>query len=257
MPKKRQATASGEQGGWGGGQDMAASTMGGRQQTRRKRRGRRARGTAEDRTGASARRRGEAGPREITLSEIGRRRRGFAGKTAHFARGVAGGARDLLGGAARGTQSTVSGVAGYVREHPWPSLLIGAGATWIAVDAIRGRGNGAEEARPAASRGQQGRRSRQAGLARRAVSAVADAGVGAGRQVGRFVRDNPLAAGAATLGLGVAVGMAFPSTVAENEMLGEARDKLVRKAKDVARTTAQAVKDTAEGVQRLSGAGAR
>jgi hypothetical protein len=57
---------------------------------------------------------------------------------------------------------------------------------------------------------------------------------------------NPLAIGALALALGTAVGLAVPETQAEHEFMGEARDKLVDKAQDVAR-------DTMDKVQRVAG----
>ena len=52
--------------------------------------------------------------------------------------------------------------------------------------------------------------------------------------------------GVLALALGTAVGMAVPETQAEHEFMGEARDKLVDRAQDVAR-------DTMEKVQRVAG----
>jgi len=62
----------------------------------------------------------------------------------------------------------------------------------------------------------------------------------------RMLDENPLAVGAAALALGVAVGMALPSTPHEDRMLGPARDRLMDQAQEVAQ-------DTAEKVQRVVG----
>jgi ElaB/YqjD/DUF883 family membrane-anchored ribosome-binding protein/uncharacterized protein YoxC len=62
----------------------------------------------------------------------------------------------------------------------------------------------------------------------------------------RMLEENPLAVGAVALALGVAVGMALPSTPHEDRMLGPARDRLMDQAQEVAQ-------DTAEKVQRVVG----
>lgn len=169
--------------------------------------------------------------------------------TAEGARRVASGAASAAKGVARGTQAAVD----KVRENPWPSLLIGAGVTWLAVDAIRGR----EPEEPKRGRGSRREEESGPGVVRRAASSIADASRGAGEAVGGFVRERPLLAGAATLGIGMAVGMAFPSTSAEDSAMGRTRDNVVRRAKDVAKGTMDAVKDVAESVERMAGGGER
>jgi ElaB/YqjD/DUF883 family membrane-anchored ribosome-binding protein len=153
-------------------------------------------------------------------------------------------------------------VAGKVRENPWPSLLIGAGATWLAIDAVRGRSS---EERPTA-RSAQGRRassergmgsqagevvSQAGGMVSQAASKVAEVGRAAGGQIEEFVRERPLLAGAATLGLGMAVGMALPSSLPENRVLGQARDTMVRRAKEAAQETMEKVRGVSETFERI------
>lgn len=165
--------------------------------------------------------------------------------TVNTARDIAAGARGAAVGVAKGTQYTAAQVAEKVNENRWPALLIGAGATWLVVDAVRDRRSG----RGRSSRGRRGGRN----FASQAVTTVADAGRGAGETVARFVRDNPVLVGAAAVGAGVAVAMAFPSTLPENRMLGEARDTVVRKAKETARGTLRNVREVADGMQKLVG----
>jgi hypothetical protein len=49
----------------------------------------------------------------------------------------------------------------------------------------------------------------------------------------------------------MAVGMAIPSSNAENRMFGGTRDKLVGRARSVARDTMRKVRDVAESVEKL------
>jgi ElaB/YqjD/DUF883 family membrane-anchored ribosome-binding protein len=87
-------------------------------------------------------------------------------------------------------------------------------------------------------------------MATQAISAVAGAGRSVGGRVGQFVRENPLLAGGAALGIGMAVGLALPSTVTENEMLGGARDAVVTRAKEAARNTVRGVAHAANSAFR-------
>jgi hypothetical protein len=49
----------------------------------------------------------------------------------------------------------------------------------------------------------------------------------------------------------MAVGMALPSSVAENEMLGAARDNVMRRAKGAARETMEKVRDVTDTIERI------
>lgn len=165
------------------------------------------------------------------------------------ARGLASGAKDAAVGVANRTGDTAVQLAAKVRENPWPAVLIGAGATWIAIDAAREERS--EKGRRGA--GDRGRRDQGPSAARQAIATVTDAGRSVGERLGQFVRDNPVLAGAATLGIGVAVGLALPSTVTENEVLGQARDAVVNRAKEAGRSTVRSVRQVAEGATRLVG----
>ncbi len=54
-------------------------------------------------------------------------------------------------------------------------------------------------------------------------------------QYEHYMDENPLAVGAVVLAIGAAVGMAFPSTQAENRLMGETRENLLQKAEETAR----------------------
>lgn len=154
--------------------------------------------------------------------------------TAGAARGLASGAADMAGT-----------VASKVRDNPWPSLLIGAGATWLAIDAVRGRSSVEPVSRSTMRRGSE------RGMVGQAASKVAEVGRAAGEQLEGFVRERPLLAGAATLGLGMAVGMSLPSSVTENRVLGQARDTVVRRAKEAAQETIEKVRDVSDTFERI------
>jgi ElaB/YqjD/DUF883 family membrane-anchored ribosome-binding protein len=141
-------------------------------------------------------------------------------------------------------------VADFVRDNPWPTILIGAGAAWLAVDSIRGRSD--TEIDMGVGRREGG--DKGPNMFRRSMTTVAGAGRGAGEQVSGFVRENPVWAGIAALGIGLAVGMTIPSTVSENKMLGDARDNVVRKARQVASSAAETVREVSKSAGRIAGA---
>jgi hypothetical protein len=68
-----------------------------------------------------------------------------------------------------------------------------------------------------------------------------------------MVQENPLLVGAGALMLGVAFGMAVPESETENELMGEARDTMVERARDMARDAASQVQDAAGAVANAAG----
>ena len=69
----------------------------------------------------------------------------------------------------------------------------------------------------------------------------------------RVATNNPLAAGLIAAAVGLTLGLALPETERENELMGEARDSVVNRAKDAARDAAERVQDAAKRVQDVAG----
>lgn len=63
-----------------------------------------------------------------------------------------------------------------------------------------------------------------------------------------YMDENPLAVGAVVVAIGAAVGMAFPSTKAENRLMGDARENLMNKAQETAREAIGKVQEAAGNV---------
>lgn len=213
------------------------------------------------RSGESQRRRGSRGQPGLENEGLIAGARELGEEAVDAARGAAASAADLAAEAVERGGESGRRVVGWVRENPWPTLLIGAGAAWLAIDAVRGRGDAMTEMeRGRAELDEEGpgtlRRSMSnvADFSRRSMSSVAGASRNAGEQVSGFVRENPMWAGLAALGIGVAVGLALPSTMPENRVLGEARDKAIRKARQVAESATQTVREVAKSAGRLTGA---
>jgi Protein of unknown function (DUF3618). len=68
------------------------------------------------------------------------------------------------------------------------------------------------------------------------------------RRVEQAFHDSPLVIGAAALALGLAAGLAIPATEKEAELVGDTRDHLVDKVRDVAEETKSKVEQVAERV---------
>lgn len=69
----------------------------------------------------------------------------------------------------------------------------------------------------------------------------------AGRGFQHMVQENPLAVGAAAVAVGAAVGLALPRTRLEHEYMGEASERVVDKAQQVARDAMDKVKSATQG----------
>ncbi len=234
MPAKRRRTAASMQ-------KLTSGTGRRRRTTGRSTRAKRSAGRGRARMAGESRQQQATGNRGL-MAQASDMAQNVGQTTWKAARGIASGTRGAAVGVAKKTGEGATKVAGEVWENKWPALLIGAGATWWAIDAVRGESRG--------RRGQRRGGEREGNFAIDAVSAVADAGKAVGGRVAEFVRDNPVLAGAATVGVGVAMGLAMPPTSAENALIGDSREKVMRRAKDAARGT---VRNVTESVTRLTG----
>lgn len=70
----------------------------------------------------------------------------------------------------------------------------------------------------------------------------------AGESMSRMLEEHPLAVGLAAVAAGALLGSLLPPTRKENELMGEKRDELARRAKEMARTGMQEAKATAQEV---------
>ena len=75
--------------------------------------------------------------------------------------------------------------------------------------------------------------------AKESASAVSD-------RFEQVLRENPLAVGAVAVAAGTAVGLVLPSTRIESEYMGDASERLVDKAQQVARGALDKVQDAAK-----------
>jgi uncharacterized protein DUF3618 len=147
------------------------------------------------------------------------------------------------------------GVMARIRQNPIPATLAGVGLTWLAFSKNQSRDWEYSSQWRDTSREDEGLGESARQIASRTREYASDAGDSMRRMVRRrqsqlqhMVQDNPLLVGAGALMLGAAFGMAVPETETENELMGEARDTVVGRARDMARDAANQVQDAASTV---------
>lgn len=160
-----------------------------------------------------------------------------------------------------------------IKENPVSAAMIGAGAWWL-LTKLPGNGRSSSYARDygnySSGRGQSsyggdsgwsGRTGESGGIgdmARNATEMVGDYTSRGREQVNemandterafnRWMRENPLAVGAAAVAVGAMIGTAIPETRRERELIGDTRDRLVDAAKDLATQKVEQVASSLPG----------
>jgi ElaB/YqjD/DUF883 family membrane-anchored ribosome-binding protein len=153
-----------------------------------------------------------------------------------------------------------------VRDNPIPAAMVGVGM-WLLMrdsDSDRGRyeveftpeyrdmeyegGSRMAEARERAGHLAEETRERASQIADRARNIGNTARYrmsSAGRHSRDVFTDNPMVAGLTALAVGALLGALIPETEKEHELLGESRDRLAERAKDLAREGASRARDIA------------
>ena len=179
-------------------------------------------------------------------------------------------ALEAMGRAGETLKETGSAVGNVVYRNPVPFALMGLGLGMFIVSRVR---NADGRTMPSYSResdremGYGMATPRSAGTARQATKnanglvhttgekisnlghQAQEGAMWAGRSFQRLVKENPLAVGAAAVAVGAAVGLALPSTRIEQEYMGEASEKIVDKAQQVARDAMDKVKSATQPAQ--------
>jgi hypothetical protein len=144
-----------------------------------------------------------------------------------------------------------------IKNNPVPAVLAGVGLAWLAFGGNRSRQrpqSSEEYPRPSEAYGGSGSyrpaRTPRFGAAgtRRALDSTRETLHDGRERVGTMMRDYPLAVGAAALIVGASLGMAVPETDRENELMGEARDNAIGRAREAATGAVERVKDVAADV---------
>jgi len=214
-------------------------------------------------------------PSNIVSSATESVRNATVGKVKDMARS----ARETLRGEGGADYGRGYRVMDRVRDNPIPTAIAAASVAWIAFSGRRPRPrmrpaiygstrDGEAFVRETVIADPDDRESDfeydRAGMTARTQSTVGDFGrrmqratSNAQTGVQRFIRENPLAAAAVAAAVGATIGLALPETERENQLMGEARDSVVDRAKEAARDAAERVQDTAERVKEVAGDAAR
>jgi len=175
---------------------------------------------------------------------------------------------------------SAGGMVDRIKENPVSAAMIGAGAWWL-LTKLPGKGRSSSYARDygtfSSGRGQSryggdtgwpGRTGESGGIgdmARNATEMVGDYTSRGREQVSemaneterafnRWIRENPLAIGAAAVAVGAVIGTAIPETRRERELIGDTRDRLVDAAKDLATQKVEQVASSLPGGGNAGGA---
>jgi hypothetical protein len=150
------------------------------------------------------------------------------------------------------------GLMARIRSNPVPAALAGVGLGWLAFanqqTNTRRRSNYEQDLAKAPSvdwRGgssEPGLAARTGDYASQTTDSVRRMAQRRQNQLRRMIDENPLLVGAGALMLGAAFGLAVPETDTENEWMGDARDTVMTRARDMARDAAEQVQNTASGV---------
>lgn len=139
-----------------------------------------------------------------------------------------------------------------IRQNPIPATLAGVGLSWLA---LSGSESGRREY--VADWDEESGEERWADRTRDYVSDKSASMRRMARrrqsQLQHMIQDNPLLVGCGAMMLGVAFGMAVPETETENQWMGEARESVVGRARDMARDAANQVQDAAGTVADAAG----
>ena len=143
------------------------------------------------------------------------------------------------------------GLAARIRNNPIPAALAGVGLSWLAFSS-----SAPGRRRDTARWSEQS----EEGTWTRTRDYVSDASDSMRRmarrrqsQLRHMVQDNPLLVGCGALMLGVAFGTAVPETDTENQLMGDTRDSVVGRAREMARDAANQVQDAASTVADAAG----
>jgi ElaB/YqjD/DUF883 family membrane-anchored ribosome-binding protein len=162
-------------------------------------------------------------------------------------------------------------VTSVIRENPIPAALIAAGISWLVVNSRRGSSSSSSsssDSRPPSygSIEEQGINDNLRDKAGAAVESAQDAAQQVKEKAGsvasniaqttrektdkvaRTIEDNPLPLGIVAAAIGLAAGFAVPSTRKESELVGEKRDELIDKARDVVEEKKTQAKNVAKRV---------
>ena len=167
------------------------------------------------------------------------------------------------------TRDVAEEVSHRTSRHTVPTALIGIGCAWLMYHWMRDPGRGRQTSSSydddAVAPGMfdpeafyrdtdtwdppvESATSETSHSARRLAREAGTAVTRTQNQLQRLMHSNPLIVAAGALAVGAAVGLALPATQRENELMGEARESVMERGQDLARSAASRAKDAAGNV---------
>lgn len=158
-----------------------------------------------------------------------------------------------------GSRTGRSSLVRETRRNPLPAALIAFGLGWLVrnvrhagqpdwrapQERVEAQGAEGEHAGWAAfgNVAWSGTAHEMAGAAKRRIRSTGHALSRRSGQVGRMMRDHPVPFGVAALAAGAALGLSVPGTETENDVLGEARERIVERAREARDTVIERARE--------------
>ena len=204
-------------------------------------------------------------PSTIVSNTVERVKSAATERVKHMADSASHSARDLMDR----TRDAAGEMSHSAPRHTVPTALIGIGCAWLMYHWLRNPGRGRQASSlygddgvapgmfdpeefyrdtdtwdPPEEFASLGTSHSTRDLAREAGTAVTRTQ----NQLQRLMHSNPLLVAAGALAVGAAVGLALPATQRENALMGEARESVMERGHDLARSAASRAKDAAGNV---------
>ena len=147
-----------------------------------------------------------------------------------------------------GANEFVQNLGGQAKNNPLPIALVGIGIAWLMATGKQKSGNRVGELRDQAAGVAQTAKEKmsQAGEQVRALGDSARSQVERAKgSMDYMLREQPLALGAIGVAIGAVLAAMAPRTRQEDELMGEARDRLIEEAKEVGKEKVEQVKEGA------------
>lgn len=149
-------------------------------------------------------------------------------------------------------------VGGMFRDHPVPIALVGLGLGWLAVEQANGRSESAGKVDWTTRTGGNGVTDKDSGIADKfsdmtdKVSDMKESTQAAGARTRagfqELLTESPLTVGSIVFGLGLASGLALPTSDLEDRQMGEMSDRVKSKARKVGSDVAHRAADVGHDV---------
>ena len=198
-------------------------------------------------------------PNDPNRQEIERLEQELAARRAHVSQLIGALEKKVSAGQLMGHGTDLAKQFGQTaKNNPLPSLMTAAGLAWLYArkDHVPGEHDGASLGSGLsgqhAGEGKLHALKDKAAGARQAISSRAHGGVDSYRHL---LDENPMAAGAIAIAAGAVLGALLPPTRKEDELLGDTRDRLAERARELSAKAAEQARNAERSGGRFDGSG--